>query len=313
MKYNIRKILVQLKVKYNVKGPHNFNFEAINSVFDAEENTLTWINSSLPKSEIILSNCKANIVLCDEELLLKPHSYSNKTFIITKNPQLIFLKILKIIFSKPQINKSFIHPTAIIDSKAVIGKRVSIGPYALVGESQIGNDTKVEAFAKIHDNVIIGSNVLISEYCNIGGQGFGHIINENGENENMPHVGNVIIENGVEIFPFSNVDRATLSSTVIKKNTKIDHYCHIGHNTITGENSIITAKVVISGGVIIGSSCWIGVGTLIREKLIIGNSVITGMGSVVTKDIPDNELWVGNPACNFDDFKRRLKKQILTK
>ncbi|MFC2110884.1 hypothetical protein ACFLQ5_00375 [Bacteroidota bacterium] len=144
---------------------------------------------------------------------------------------------------------------------------------------------------------------MISEFCNIGGQGFGHIKTERGKFENYPHLGNVIIEDNVELFPYVNVDRATLSTTRICRGAKIDHFCHIGHNTYVGENTIITAQVVLCGGSKINKESWIGVGSLIKDSIVVGNNVIVGMGSVVLKNIPNNETWAGSPARPIDDFR----------
>jgi len=146
--------------------------------------------------------------------------------------------------------------------------------------------------------------VIIYDHCNIGGQGFGFELNENDVQENMLHIGRVEIGDDVEIFPFCNVDKATLSVTKIGNNSKIDHYCHIGHNTSIGMNSLITAKSTLCGGSGVGDNTFIGVGTIIRDGLFVGNNAFVGIGSVVTKNISDGEKWAGNPARPLDELKQ---------
>jgi UDP-3-O-[3-hydroxymyristoyl] glucosamine N-acyltransferase len=112
----------------------------------------------------------------------------------------------------------------------------------------------------------------------------------------MLHIGKVVIEDNVEIFPYTNVDKATLSETRICKGSKIDHYCHIWHNTYVGENVIITAQVVLAGGAKILNKAFLGVNTKVKDSCIVGENSITGMGSVVVCNIPSNEVWAGIPA-----------------
>lgn len=306
--HTIKTIKSCLPFPYRVIGKADATFNSVDSLFDAKPHSLTWIKSNLTDYESIINKCLSSVIICDETLKISDSNLKEKTFIVTAKPDVVFLRVVNYLYAKQKVTESFIHPTALIHQNAKIGTQVHIGAYVSIGECEIGDNTIIETFAKIHDRVKIGKNVLISEYCNIGGQGFGHILNEHNELENISHIGNVIIEDNVEIFPYSNVDRATLSSTIIKKNTKIDHYCHIGHNTFIGENTVITAKVVLCGGSKVGNSSWLGVGTIIREKVIVGNNVTLGMGSVVTKNVPDNEIWLGSPAKPIEEVKLQSKK-----
>lgn len=297
-----------LPLNYTIVGNRNVRFNSVDSLFEAKENSLTWIRGSLANANTIVNSCLSSVIICDENLELTDTLLEEKAFIIAENPAITFLRVVKSLYRKNYDIAPSVHPTAIVNSYARFGQNVLIGAYCVIGNCTIGDNTRIETFAKIHDNVTIGKNVLISEYCNVGGQGFGHIKNEHGELENMLHIGQVIIEDNVEIFPYTNIDRATLSSTIVKKNSKIDHYCHIGHNTSVGENTIITAKVVLCGGSSVGNFSWIGVGSIIRDSLIVGNEVVVGMGSIVTKSIPSNGVWAGNPARPIDELKEQFRK-----
>jgi UDP-3-O-[3-hydroxymyristoyl] glucosamine N-acyltransferase len=306
--YNIATIQKCLPIEFSVLGNVDVTFDKINSLFDSKENSLTWVRSSLPGSEKLIENCLSSVIICDKNVKPSELLLSKKAFIIVEKPDVAFLRLVKCLLTKESSSASFIHPTAIISEKAKLGIGVSIGAYSIIGECEIGDNSVIETFAKIHDRTVLGKNVLISEYCNIGGEGFGHITNEFGEFENMLHIGNTIIEDNVEIFPYTNIDRGTLSSTIIKKNTKIDHHCHIAHNSFVGENTVITAKVILGGGSSIGNFSWIGLAAIIRDKVSIGNHVVLGMGSCVVKNIPDGETWMGSPARPIDEVKLQMKK-----
>jgi len=306
--YNIETIKPFLPLSYRVAGNEGAEFSSVDSLFDAKAGSLTWVRGTLQGADQLVKDCLSSVIICDESLRLNPGLLSQKAFIITENPAIAFLRVVKCLYGKNYRSEPGIHPTAIVSAQARIGEGVSIGAYSIIGNCEIGDYTRVESFARINDHVWIGKNVLISEYCNIGGQGFGHIKNEHGELENMLHIGKVIIEDNVEIFPYTNVDRATLSATTIRKNAKIDHYCHIGHNTTVGENTVITAKVVLCGGATIGDSSWIGVGSIVRDSLKVGNNVVLGMGSCVTKPIPDNSVYAGSPAIPIADLAERNRK-----
>lgn len=306
--YNIATIKKHLPLEFNILGNEEVTFDKVNSLFDAEENSLTWVRSSLPNSDKLIENCLSSVIICDKNIRPSEYSLSKKAFIITEKPDVTFLRLVKCLYKKEASPESFIHPTAQISKKAKLGTGVSIGAFCVIGECEIGDHCIIESFAKIHDRTLLGKNVLISEYCNIGGQGFGHITNEFGEFENMLHIGNTIIGDNVEIFPYTNIDRGTLSSTIISKNTKIDHHCHIAHNSFIGENTIVTAKVILGGGSKIGNFSWIGLATTIRDKISIGNHVTLGMCSCVVKNIPDGETWMGAPARPIDEVKLQMKK-----
>ncbi len=132
--------------------------------------------------------------------------------------------------------------------------------------------------------------------CVIGAAGFGYERDENNIPVSMPHLGNVKIGEYVEIGSNVCIDRAVVGSTVIGDNVKIDNLTHVAHGAKIGKNTLIVAGAVIGGSVEIGENCFIGMNASIKNKVKIGNNVIIGAGAVVLKDVPDGEVWVGNPA-----------------
>ncbi len=281
-------------------GNTKLSFRGIQSVYDSGKDDITWIKPGVRDEKKLVNTTGAGGIICTEGLFeCFEGDLEKKLFILHENPKSVFSAVTKFVHEKSsafQKTGALIHPSAIVHPGCRLGKNVRIGAYSTIGACHIGDNTMIYNHVHIEDCVTIGANCVIREFCSIGGEGFGFDKNEEGINEHIPHLGSVVIEDNVSIYPFSNVDRGTLGKTTIKKGTAIDHFVHIGHNTTTGENNLITACTVLAGGSMIRDNCFIGVNTLLMQKRIIGSNVITGMGSVVLKDIPDNEVWVGNPA-----------------
>lgn len=280
------------------KGDKSLVFSGFNTVFEAVVNQIAWIRPNGKDNEKLINETEASCVFCDQSTFDLYHGNLNsKLFVITDDPKKEYFKVLKntrnLFFNK---TISGIHPTAIVDENCQLGENVSIGAYSIIGACKIDDGTIIAEFVKIHDSVTIGKNAIIREHVTIGGEGFGYYRENDNHLEHIPHIGNVQIGNDVHIFPFANIDRGTLSATIIEDGSVIDHYVHVSHNSKVGKNTIICATSVLAGGSVIKDNCFIGVNTLLKEKCIIGNGVFTGLGAVVIKDIPDNEVWVGNPA-----------------
>jgi len=298
--YKLSKILKELNVQYKRAGAKNKDiFEYVMPFSEADESSLVFFNKANAKTFSDLLRVHFAVILLEEDWGLKHfHEIENisASIFIVKNPHLVVSRILSMIYPSEDFCFGGIHSTAFVHSEAKIHSSVSIGPYCIIGNCEIGENSRIYSSVVIKDNTVIGKNVIVREFCLIGGTGFGHIRDQNGYLQRMPHMGRAIIEDDVELLPFVNVDRGTLNETRIKKGTKIDHYCHIGHNCIIGEHCIITAKVVFCGGSSIGCSSFVGVGSIIKDDLIIGFNCLIGMGSVVTKNIEAGTTVYGNPA-----------------
>ncbi len=147
----------------------------------------------------------------------------------------------------------------------------------------------------LHPENIIHWSAIIGPGTVIGGDGFGYARSGDDTLVKMPHTGNVVIDENVEIGSNTCIDRAVEGSTVIGSGTKIDNLVHIAHGVKIGKNCLIVAGVVIGGSCEIGDNCYIGMGALIKNKIRIGKNAVIGMGAVVLKDVPDGATIIGNP------------------
>lgn len=161
------------------------------------------------------------------------------------------------------------------------------------------------AFARAHKHepvvLFIHPTAEVHGTATIGKDGFGFVRNENNNLVAMPHAGGVILFENVSVGAHTCIDRAVEGQTIVDAGTKIDNLVHIGHGAKVGKHCLIVAGAVLGGSCEIGDYSYIGMGALIKNKIKVGKNVTVGMGAVVTKDVPDGETWVGNPA-------RRLEK-----
>lgn len=155
----------------------------------------------------------------------------------------------------------------------------------------------------IHPSVVIGKNVRIGPNCSIGYDGFEFPRDEDGIPRSVEHKGGVIIEDDVEIRASVAIARGLGEddNTIIGKNSKIDDLVHIGHNCEIGEGNLVVTGTIFGGSTKTGKNNFFGMNCTTKVGCIIGDCNLIGMGSVVTKNIPDHEVWVGNPARKFRD------------
>ena len=187
-----------------------------------------------------------------------------------------------------------------------IGKNCSIGHNTIIEKNVI-----IGSGCSIGSNVIIRSsiiedNVFILDGCIIGKKGFGFFPDKN-KNLRYPHIGIVHIGEKSEIGSHTNIDRGSISNTIIGKNSFLDNQIHIAHNCKIGDNCIIAAQVGIAGSSTIGNNVMIGGKTGISGHLKIGNNVQIGGGSGVIKDIQDNNIVMGYPSKNLKQFLKENK------
>jgi UDP-3-O-[3-hydroxymyristoyl] glucosamine N-acyltransferase len=288
--------LTNLITNYKLIGNKAKYFSNVKVITEANEDSLAWISPSKPDKQQLLEQTSAGVIICDSTLNFENLS-ENKCCIVVENPKLEFLRVVNKLFvhkKQPEI-----HPTAIINKEAKIGINVNIGPYTIIGNCTIGDSTSIESNCRIFDNVLIGNNVTIHTGAVIGSEGFGYSKQSNGESEHFPHIGGVIIEDNVDIGANTCIDRGSLGNTIIGQGVKIDNLVHIAHNVVVEKNAYIIANAMIGGSTKIGESSWVAPGASLRDSIVIGKFATVGLGAVVTKNIPDGEIWMGNPAKKF--------------
>jgi UDP-3-O-[3-hydroxymyristoyl] glucosamine N-acyltransferase len=269
-------------------------------VDNQRRDVLMWVNTkNIDKLPLI----KNGVVICSVfDFFPKntegPLLQENCTYLQSENPRVSFYQTLKIIY--PTTATPNIAESAKIASDVLLGKNISIGEHVVIeagcsiGDNVvIGHNTVLKKGTQIHSNVQIGSNNVI------GGVGFGYEHRDDGAWELIPHIGNVVIEEGVEIGNCTCIDKAVLGSTILRKNCKIDNLVHIAHGVEIGENALVIAHAMVAGSVHIGKNSWIAPGALIINQVSVGENTTVGLGAVVIKDVADNQTVVGNPARNI--------------
>lgn len=208
---------------------------------------------------------------------------------------------------------------AYIGDNAKIGNNVSIYPNAYIGENVvIGDGTIVHPGATIYAECKIGTNCIIHAGVIIGADGFGFAPDENGEYQKVPQIGNVILEDNVEVGSNTTIDRATMGSTIIRRGVKIDNLCQIAHNVEIGRNTAMAAQVGIAGSAKIGEHVMIGGQAGISGHLHIADGTKIVAQSGIPSSVKKADTLMGSPGIPMDDFKKsyfgfRKLPYILTK
>lgn len=248
-------------------------------------------------------------------------------FLYVDNPEWAFTQLLQYWDAQTPKHTPGIHPTAVISPLATLGKNVSVGAYSVIeDDAVIGDNTVIFPQVYIGKRVQIGKNcilypqVTVREDCvlknrvilqsgaRIGGDGFGFIFHE-GRHQKIPQIGNVIIEDDVEIQANSCVDRAKLAHTVVGANTKVDNLVQIAHNVKVGQSCIMCSQVGIAGTTTLGNGVVAAGQVGIIGHLHIGNGVQIAAQSGVTCDIPDGVPYFGTPAKPMKEMLRILAVQ----
>lgn len=263
-------------------------------------NELAWCSET--NNEKLLS-LKKGTVICSAKT---PESYfkTSVNYILCEDPRMAFKSVIEHFFIDENITYS-IASSCKISEKAKIAKNVYIGENCIIEDDVvIGNNCIIKHNNIIHKGTVIGDNVKIGSNNTIGGVGFGYVKEKDNSYSFIHHIGNVEISDSVEIGNNNCIDRAVLGSTLISKNVKIDNLVHIAHGVTIGENSLIIANAMIGGSAKIGKNCWIAPSASIINKKVIGDNVTVGIGAVVIKDVPDNDVVVGNPAKSIRNISK---------
>jgi UDP-3-O-[3-hydroxymyristoyl] glucosamine N-acyltransferase len=300
-----------------IEGNPNATIKTLAKIEEAQPGSLTFLAN--PKYVSYLATTKASIVILTDGI---SDEKSQATLIKVKDGREAFTILLEA-YHKLQFSKTGVEEFAKVAKTATLGKDAYVGSSSYIGENTvIGNNVKIFPTVYIGDNCKIGDNCIvypgvkiyresiIGKNCTfhsgvvIGSDGFGFVPNDENNYRKMPQVGNVIIEDNVEIGSNSTIDRATMGSTIIRKGVKLDNLIQIGHNVEIGANTVIAAQAGVAGSTKIGKDCMIGGQVGIIGHLTIGDRVKIAAQSGIGSDLADDDIVQGSPAFDHLDYKK---------
>jgi UDP-3-O-[3-hydroxymyristoyl] glucosamine N-acyltransferase len=301
-----------------VVGNPNAEVSKLSKIEEGVEGSLTFLSN--PKYNNYLYTTKATITIVNATFF--PEGDHTTTLIKVEDAYLAFSKLLEF-YDQAKGNKVGIEQPSVLSESAKYGDNFYLGSFAYIGSNVVmGNNVKIHPNCFIGDNVVIGNNVTIfagakvfsdTEIGNncaihsgtiIGADGFGFAPNQDGTFTKIPQIGNVIIEDNVNIGSCTTIDKATMGSTIIRKGVKLDNQIQVAHNVEIGENTVIAAQTGIAGSTKIGKNCMIGGQVGVAGHLTIGDNVRIQAQSGIGRNIKDGEIVQGSPAFGYNDFSK---------
>ena len=299
-----------------IVGNSDVEVHTLSKIEEAAEGSLTFLAN--PKYTPYIYTTQASITIIGQDFI--PDQKIETTLIKVENAYSSFSKLLEY-YNHIKNNKSGIESPVFISESAAYGEGVYIGAFSYIGENvvigdhvkiypntfigdnvTIGSHTTLFSGVKVYSDCVIGSHCYINSAAVIGADGFGFSPDDTGAYQKVPQIGNVIIEDYVDIGASTTIDRATLGSTLIKKGVKLDNQIQVAHNVVIGENTVIAAQTGIAGSAKIGTNCQIGGQVGIAGHIEIGNNVKIQAQSGIAHTIKDNEVLQGTPAFSFRDY-----------
>lgn len=310
-------------LKGEIVGNPETKVSMVAKIEEGHEGALSFLAN--PKYEQYLYTTASSIVLVNNDFV--PSGPVKATLIKVKNSYEAFASLLKLV-EQARPKKKGIHPTAVIEKSTVIGTDVYIGAYAYIGDNCIiGDGTRIYPHVFIDDNTTLGKNCLIyagvkiyhecriGNGCTIhagtvlGSDGFGFAPQSESEFMKIPQIGNVVLEDNVEIGANVAIDRATMGSTIIRRGVKIDNLIQIGHNVEIGENTVMAGQTGIAGSTKIGKNCMFAGQVGIAGHLKVADGTKAGAQAGIGGDIKEeNSTILGSPAI---DYRMFLKSSVI--
>ena len=314
MKFTAKQIAEVLNGE--IVGDSSIEVDKLSKIEEGTKGSLTFLSNLKYKNYLYTTN--ASIVIVGKDF--EPEKMVSSTMIKVDDAYQSFAKLLEF-YNQVKLNKSGIEEPNFISKSAIIGENPYIGAFVYIGNNVVlGNNVKIYpnvfigenviikdnttifAGAKIYSETKIGANCTIHSGAVLGSDGFGFAPSEDGSFKKIPQIGNVIIEDYVDIGAGTTVDRATLGSTIIRKGVKLDNLIQIAHNVEIGENTVIAALTAIAGSVKIGKNCMIGGQVGIVGHITIGNNVKIQAQSGVIHGLKDYDIVQGSPAIGYNNY-----------
>lgn len=304
-----------------VEGDGEIRLNNISKIDQGVPGTLTFLSN--PAYTKYIYTTLASAVLVSHEF--QPDAPVNCSLIRVADPYLALAELLKI-YEQLKPAKRGIEQPSFVSSSAKLGENIFLGAFAYISDNVvIGNNVKIYPQVYIGENVVIGDNTIVYAgvkiYADckigadcilhagvvIGADGFGFAPNANGGPfSKIAQIGNVILEDFVEIGANTTIDCATMGSTIIRKGVKLDNLIQVGHNVEIGENTVIAALTGISGSSKIGKNCMLAGQVGVSGHISIGDNVRIGGQTGVMTHVSDNSVIMGSPAQDHKDFMRSM-------
>ncbi|MBQ2364944.1 MAG: UDP-3-O-(3-hydroxymyristoyl)glucosamine N-acyltransferase [Alistipes sp.] len=293
-----------------IVGDKDAAVSTVSSIDGGKAGSLAYLTN--PTYEQYLYTTEASIVLVDSTF--EPKQEVRTTLIKVDNVGQCVLNLLEMynasrprktgvsklssISEKATVGDNcYIGDFTVIEQGAQVGANVQIYPQCYIGDNVvIGEGTKIYPGVKIYEGCVVGKNCILHAGVVIGADGFGFAPKEDGTFAKIPQLGNVIIEDNVELGANTCVDRAKTDSTIIRSGVKLDNLIQVGHNVQIGSNTVMSAQVGIAGTTKIGSNCFVGGQVGFADHITVGNNCKIGSQSGLDKSVPDGEIRFGSPA-----------------
>ncbi|MCQ2252817.1 MAG: UDP-3-O-(3-hydroxymyristoyl)glucosamine N-acyltransferase [Bacteroidales bacterium] len=295
-----------------VEGDENAAVSNFAKIEEGAPGTLTFL-SNMKYAEYIYDT-KASIVLVNNDFV--PEKPISATLVRVPNAYEALATLMQIYQQATQAQQKIeieqpsyiaegvqVGPNSYVGAFSYIAKGVSLGenmrcyPQVYIGENvKIGNNVTLYPGVKIYKDCVIGNNVTLHAGCVIGGDGFGFAPTATGEYEKIPQIGNVVIEDNVEIGANTCIDRSTMGSTLIRKGVKLDNLCHVAHNCEIGENTVMAAQGGLAGSTILGKNMMIGGQCGFAGHMTVADGTMVGARSAILSSIKKTDQVMGYPA-----------------
>ncbi len=312
-------------IEATIEGNPEVVVQSFGKIEEAKAGQLSFLAN--PKYEEYLYSTKASVIILSHQFVLRQPV--SATLLRVKDAYSAFATLLEMYQQLQQASLNGIQQPSYLSASASLGDNVYIGAFAYVGDHvrigknskihphcfignnvQIGDNTVLHSGVKIYHQCQIGNNVIIHAGTVVGSDGFGFAPQANGHLQKVPQIGNVIIEDDVEIGANTTIDRATIGSTLIRKGAKLDNLIQIAHNVEVGSSTVIAAQAGISGSTKIGKGVMIGGQAGIVGHIQLEDGAKVNAQSGVTKSIPKGKAVTGTPAY---DYSQALRSQALSR
>lgn len=300
-----------------IVGDGSLEVIKISNIESAESGSITFLSN--PKYEPFIYSTKATGIIVDKSIKLK-QEVSN-TLILVDDPYSSFTVLLAEYERLTALKKQGIEQPSHVSGSCTYGENLYLGAFAYIGEgvvlgknvkifpntyigdnSEIGDNSILHPGVKVYANTKIGKSCTIHSGVVLGSDGFGFAPQADGTYKSIPQVGNVIVEDYVDIGANTVVDCATFDSTIIKKGVKLDNLIQIAHNVVLGENTVVAAQAGISGSTTLGNNCIIGGQAGIVGHLKLGDGTKIQAQSGVTKNTKEGIALYGSPAIGYSNY-----------